>query len=170
MKIILSTDYILVMSLSVTKMLKSIKTKHLVMAFLALVVLYLLYSYGNLKFFKMDTLDGSQPEEEKDAATAEPTAELPLDNGYAKQETATASDLMPLASSDKFSNDLTIGLEQNVSSGMLTAGQMIGTVSQVNKNPNLQVRSEDPNPMVETGPWNKSSIVPDTSKRTFEIQ
>lgn len=46
------------MSLSVTKMLKSIKTKHLVMAFLTLVVLYLLYSYGNLKFFKMDTLDG----------------------------------------------------------------------------------------------------------------
>ena len=139
------------------------------MVLLALVVLYLLYAYGSLKFLKMDTLDGSQPEEEKETTTPEATTELPLENGYAKQETASASDLMPLANSDKFSNDLTIGLEQNVSSGMLTAGQMIGTVSQVNKNPNLQVRSEDPNPMVETGPWNKSSIVPDTSKRTFEI-
>ena len=157
------------MSLSVTKMLKSIKTKHIVMVLLALVVLYLLYAYGSLKFLKMDTLDGSQPEEEKETTTPEATTELPVENGYAKQETASASDLMPLANSDKFSNDLTIGLEQNVSSGMLTAGQMIGTVSQVNKNPNLQVRSEDPNPMVETGPWNKSSIVPDTSKRTFEI-
>ena len=139
------------------------------MVLLALVVLYLLYAYGSLKFLKMDTLDGSQPEEEKETTTPEATTELPLENGYAKQETASASDLMPLANSDKFSNDLTIGLEQNVSSGMLTAGQMIGTVSQVNKNPNLQVRSEDPNPKVETGPWNKSSIVPDTSKRTFEI-
>lgn len=139
------------------------------MVLLALVVLYLLYAYGSLKFLKMDTLDGSQPEEEKETTTPEATTELPVENGYAKQETASASDLMPLANSDKFSNDLTIGLEQNVSSGMLTAGQMIGTVSQVNKNPNLQVRSEDPNPMVETGPWNKSSIVPDTSKRTFEI-
>jgi hypothetical protein len=168
MKIILSTDYILAMSLSVTKMLKSIKTKHIVMVLLALVVLYLLYAYGSLKFLKMDTLDGSQPQEEE-AAVPEVTAESPVETGYAKQATATASDLMPLSTSDKFSNDLTVGLEQNVSSGMLTAGQMIGTVSQVNKNPNLQVRSEDANPMVETGPWNKSSIVPDTSKRTFEI-
>ena len=144
------------------------------MAVIALLVLYLLYSYGNFKIFKRDTLDGSQPEEgesngDSSATQLSSSTEEPANTGYTKQSTASASDLMPLASNDKFSSDLTVGLEQNVSSGMLTAGQMIGTVSQVNKNPNLQVRSEDPNPMVDTGPWNQSSIVPDTSKRTFEI-
>lgn len=157
------------MNLSFPKMLKSKRFQYVLLVILALFALYLLYSYGVFKTYKMDTLDGSQ--EEQPEATV-PTVAQQSDEtaGYVKQETASASDLMPLANSDKFSNDLTVGLEQNVSSGMLSAGQMIGTVSQVNKNPNLQLRSEDANPLIETGPWNKSSIVPDTSRRSLEIQ
>lgn len=45
----------------------------------------------------------------------------------------------------------------------------IDTVGQTLRNPNLQIRSEPPNPQVKVGPWNQSTIEPDTNRRSFEI-
>ena len=54
---------------------------------------------------------------------------------------------------------------------LLDAGWNFGidTQGQTLKNPNLQIRSEFPNPRADTGPWNKSTIETDCSRRYFEI-
>jgi len=58
---------------------------------------------------------------------------------------------------------------QNVN--LLQAGYHIGinTVGQALRNPNLQVRSEPPNPQIAVGPWNTTTIQPDLSRRPLEI-
>ena len=53
----------------------------------------------------------------------------------------------------------------------LQAGYHIGidTVGQSLRNPNLQLRSEPPNPQLNIGPWNNTTIGPDFNRRPLEI-
>ena len=53
----------------------------------------------------------------------------------------------------------------------LQAGYHIGidTVGQSLRNANLQLRSEPPNPQLNIGPWNNSTIGPDFNRRPLEI-
>ena len=53
----------------------------------------------------------------------------------------------------------------------LKAGYHMGidTVGQTLRNPNLQIRSEPPNPQVNVGPWNLSTIEPDFMRPPLEI-
>jgi len=52
----------------------------------------------------------------------------------------------------------------------LSAGALIGinTIGQSMRNANLQLRAEPPNPQVQPGPWNQSTIEPDLSRRPLE--
>ena len=54
---------------------------------------------------------------------------------------------------------------------LLKAGYHIGidTVGQTLRNANLQIRSEPPNPQLNVGPWNLSSIEPDFLRPPLEI-
>ena len=54
---------------------------------------------------------------------------------------------------------------------LLKAGYHIGidTVGQTLKNANLQIRSEPPNPQLNSGPWNQSTITPDFQRVPLEI-
>lgn len=54
---------------------------------------------------------------------------------------------------------------------LLKAGYHIGidTIGQTLRNPNLQLRSEPPNPQVNTGPWNQPTIESDYMRPSFEI-
>ncbi len=54
---------------------------------------------------------------------------------------------------------------------LLKAGYHIGidTVGQTLRNANLQIRSEPPNPRVNTGPWLQSTIEPDLMRPPLEI-
>jgi hypothetical protein len=45
----------------------------------------------------------------------------------------------------------------------------IDTVSSSLRNANLQLRSEPANPTTSQGPWNQSTITPDTTRRALEI-
>ena len=45
----------------------------------------------------------------------------------------------------------------------------IDTVSSSLRNANLQLRSEPANPTTSQGPWNQSTITPDTTRRPLEI-
>jgi hypothetical protein len=58
---------------------------------------------------------------------------------------------------------------QNVN--LIDAGFNFGidTQGQTLKNPNLQLRSEHPNPRMNVGPWMQSTIENDCSRRYFEI-
>lgn len=53
----------------------------------------------------------------------------------------------------------------------LQAGHHVGvnTVGQTLRNPNLQLRSEPPNPQVKVSPWQQSTMDPDVNRRPFEI-
>lgn len=53
----------------------------------------------------------------------------------------------------------------------LTAGYLTGinTVGSSMKNPNLQLRSEPPNPQTVVSPWMNTSITADNSRRPLEI-
>jgi FtsZ-interacting cell division protein ZipA len=54
---------------------------------------------------------------------------------------------------------------------LLTAGHHYGinTVGQTNKNPNLQLRTDPPNPRINVSPWMQSTVEPDLNRRPFEI-
>jgi hypothetical protein len=54
---------------------------------------------------------------------------------------------------------------------LLKAGYHIGidTIGQSLRNGNLQVRSEPPNPQLNVGPWNQSTIEPDFMRPPLEI-
>jgi hypothetical protein len=89
----------------------------------------------------------------------------------AKQQVTDPSELLPKQDNNEFSrlNPMGSGDLKNVS--LLKAGWHIGinTVGQSLRNANLQVRSEPPNPQVNTGPWNQSTISSDTQRRPLEI-
>ena len=54
---------------------------------------------------------------------------------------------------------------------LLKAGYHIGidTVGQTLRNANLQIRSEPPNPQLNVGPWNTSTIEPDFMRVPLEL-
>lgn len=54
---------------------------------------------------------------------------------------------------------------------LINAGHHIGvnTIGSSLRNANLQVRSEPVIPKTNTGPWNNTTIEPDTSRKAFEI-
>jgi hypothetical protein len=54
---------------------------------------------------------------------------------------------------------------------LLKAGYHIGidTIGQSLRNANLQIRSEPPNPQLNVGPWNTSTISPDFMRPPLEI-
>ncbi len=54
---------------------------------------------------------------------------------------------------------------------LLKAGYHIGidTIGQTLRNGNLQIRSEPPNPQINVGPWNLSTIEPEFMRPTLEL-
>jgi len=89
----------------------------------------------------------------------------------AKQQVVDPSELLPRDNNSEFSklNPMGSGDLKNVS--LLKAGHHIGinTVGQSLRNANLQLRSEPPNPQLNVGPWNQTTITPDMQRRPLEI-
>jgi len=86
----------------------------------------------------------------------------------------TAQDLLPAdldATNSKWAsmNPTTGGAIED--QNLLTAGWTVGvnTVQNSLRNPNLQLRSEPPNPVKPVSPWMISTIGPDTNRRDMEI-
>jgi len=89
----------------------------------------------------------------------------------AKQEVVDPKDLLPRDNNSEFSklNPTGAGDLSNVS--LLKAGHHVGinTVGQSLRNANLQLRSEPPNPKMEVGPWNQTTISGDPYRRPLEL-
>ena len=84
----------------------------------------------------------------------------------------TKADLLPAdAANTKWAQVNPAGQGDLENVNLLDAGWNFGidTQGQTLKNPNLQLRSEFPNPKADTGPWNMSTIENDCSRRYFEI-
>lgn len=95
-------------------------------------------------------------------------------NTFAVGNSPVASSLLPMNSEafngqlEGFSDcDVTNTLSTQV---FLTPGGQAGvnTVAGSNKNQNLQIRTEPPNPVLAVGPWNLSTIYPDLTRRPLE--
>ena len=89
----------------------------------------------------------------------------------AKQQVVDPKELLPKGQNNEFAklNPMGSGDLKNVN--LLKAGWHVGinTVGQSLRNANLQLRSEPPNPQLNTGPWNQSTITGDRQRRPLEI-
>jgi hypothetical protein len=105
------------------------------------------------------------------AASGAVTDTYGLPPSCAKQQVVDPAELLPKDANSEFSklNPMGSGDLKNVS--LLKAGWHIGinTVGQSLRNANLQLRSEPPNPQLNTGPWNNSTISADMQRRPLEI-
>jgi hypothetical protein len=80
-------------------------------------------------------------------------------------------DLLPKDNNSQWAQLNPAGKGDLANINLLKAGYHIGidTVGQSLRNANLQIRSEPPNPQVNVGPWNLSTIEPDFMRPPLEI-
>jgi hypothetical protein len=81
------------------------------------------------------------------------------------------ADLLPKDTNSEWAQLNPAGKGELANINLLKAGYHIGidTVGQTLRNANLQIRSEPPNPQVNVGPWNTSTISPDFLRVPFEL-
>jgi hypothetical protein len=81
------------------------------------------------------------------------------------------ADLLPKDSNSQWAQLNPAGKGDLANINLLKAGYHIGidTVGQTLRNANLQIRSEPPNPQVNVGPWNLSTIEPDFLRPPLEL-
>lgn len=86
-----------------------------------------------------------------------------------KRENIDPNSLLPKSNDDSYDLSNLPSSTQNPNMLTITGSNLIGGVSQVLRNANLQVRSEPPNPRVDVGPWQNTTIEPDLSRISFEL-
>jgi hypothetical protein len=81
------------------------------------------------------------------------------------------ADLLPKDTNSQWAQLNPAGKGDLANINLLKAGYHIGidTVGQTLRNANLQIRSEPPNPQVNVGPWQNSTISPDFMRPSLEI-
>jgi hypothetical protein len=81
------------------------------------------------------------------------------------------AELLPKSSNDEWAKLNPSGKGELANVNLLKAGYHIGidTIGQSLRNANLQIRSEPPNPQLNVGPWNQSTIESDFMRPPLEI-
>ena len=81
------------------------------------------------------------------------------------------AELLPKDSNSQWAQLNPSGKGELANVNLLKAGYHIGidTIGQTLRNANLQIRSEPPNPQMNVGPWNQSTIDPDFMRPPLEI-
>ena len=81
------------------------------------------------------------------------------------------ADLLPKDTNSQWAQLNPAGKGDLANINLLKAGYHIGidTVGQTLRNANLQIRSEPPNPQVNVGPWNLSTIEPDFMRPPLQL-
>ena len=175
-------------------MLKKLASNQTVMILAAVVVVVALYSYSNGFNISLSGMSGANEAAKStdapasDSGSVQPAQPLGqnstqasasgsstdtygLPPSCAKQQVVDPSQLLPKDSNSEFSKLNPMGAGDLGSVNLLKAGHHIGinTVGQSLRNANLQLRSEPPNPQLNVGPWNQSTITSDTARRPLEI-
>ena len=91
--------------------------------------------------------------------------------GYAMQQVANPSDLLPQDKNSQWANLNPIGNGQVAMPDLLQAGYHIGldTIGQTLKNANLQLRSDPIIEKKDIGPWNQSTYEADYGRVPLEV-
>jgi len=81
------------------------------------------------------------------------------------------AELLPKDSNSQWAQLNPSGQGELSNVNLLKAGYHIGidTIGQTLRNANLQIRSEPPNPQMNVGPWNNTTITPDFMRPPLEI-
>jgi len=166
---------------SVMKFLKE-NQKSIIMFLLVVAVVFFIMNYNDSKASEkpesMDQMDKplEQQVSNNDDTNANNYASVNTDveepNGLKEVPSSLdASELLPNDSNSDFASVFPNGKDGLESVNMLKAGTHIGinTVSSSLRNANLQLRSEPPNPQGNVGPFNQSTIQPDTLRTTMEL-
>jgi len=82
-----------------------------------------------------------------------------------------SSDLLPIDGNNQWAQLSPAGAGELQGINLLKSGFHIGidTIGQTLRNANLQIRSEPPNPQINVGPWNQSTISPDLMRVPLEL-
>ena len=177
---------------ALNKMFKSFKNEHFLGIAGLLVILFALYKYSeNKNIFKMGMTGGkstltpapiNQPKPNVIGAST-PNAYAPF-NGEASAAVSNSStssaamnkpasnpaDLLPADSNSSWASMNPVGDLKNIN--LLNPTQVVGINTQGSslRNANLQLRSEPPNPRMNTNcPWNISTIEEDNMRKPLEI-
>lgn len=84
---------------------------------------------------------------------------------------ADSSALLPKDGNNQWAQLSPAGSGELQGINLLQAGYHIGidTIGQTLRNANLQIRSEPPNPQMNVGPWNQTTISPDLMRVPLEL-
>ena len=170
------------------KLFKNLKSHQLLIVLAVIVGGYFLYTYSKSKAGSLDSYAEMNQAAGTVANNYEPSKPLGQNGGHGaagdmntnmhglppscvKQNVTDPRELLPRDSNSEFSklNPQGAGELENVS--LLKAGTLngINTVGTSLRNANLQLRSEPANPRMNVGPWNNSTITPDTNRQNLEI-
>ncbi len=172
-------------------MLKRLKANHLAMGLAVLAIAYVLYNYSSSKSNVVSAMSnaghqvsqqgcGSQNFQPAHAdghnsgpASAQGTGTSGMKGlpaSCSSKQTVDPKELLPKDNNSEFSKMNPMGSGDLMNANLLKAGHHIGinTVGQSLRNANLQLRSEPANPQMKIGPWNNTTISPD-SRRPMEI-
>jgi hypothetical protein len=161
---------------------------------IAIIVLYGLYmlyknlmskgSYGSEKMsqkrnkaYNNSPPSGPQPAQESGnevyssvGGSSQPSS-MGIPSSCSKGNNQNPADLLPKDKNSQWAQLNPAGKGDLANINLLKAGYHIGidTVGQTLRNSNLQIRSEPPNPQVNVGPWNLSTIEPDFMRPPLEL-
>jgi len=165
----------------------------------AALLFYLAYDYYQQKladeeeeegtnegFLEYSSLEG--PSKEAELAPVEPapmvpkTTARPVEGGVKSKEIKrdcfpkdklTPEDLLPRdAANSEWAQVNPAGQGDVKNQNYLTAGYHMGinSIGSTLRNPNMQLRSEPPNPQVKVSPWLQTTIDPDLNRRPLEVE
>ena len=97
--------------------------------------------------------------------------EMGLPSSCTPASSQNPDDLLPKDNNNQWAQLNPAGKGDLANINLLKAGYHIGidTVGQTLRNANLQLRSEPPNPQVNVGPWQQSTIEPDFMRPPLEL-
>jgi hypothetical protein len=154
------------------------KDRVMILGVFILLAMFLLY-YSTGKTTVMDTMDvGMHNNMDSDsiiheniAKSTEAASSCQSNSGYAVQEVANPSELLPKDVNSQWASLNPSSQNSPQTPDLLQAGYHIGldTVGQTMKNPNLQLRSDPVINKADVGPWNNSTVEPDLLRQPLEV-
>lgn len=174
------------MSVSLKKLWNDYGVVGVLMAFIGLYVLYMLFNYfdskgsigsemmemnNNAAYKKQQNVPQMGPQPADEEVYAGPDAVQMMPTACNMPQTQNPMDLLPNDTNSQWAQLNPAGKGDLANINLLKAGYHIGidTIGQTLRNANQQIRSEPPNPQVNVGPWNLSTIEPDFLRPPLEI-
>lgn len=176
------------MSVSLKKLWNDYGVVGVLMAFIGLYVLYMLFNYfdskgsigsemmemnNNRAYQKQNVPQmGPQPAAEgSNEMYSSPDGAQMMPSACNMPQSQNPMDLLPNDTNSQWAQLNPAGKGDLANINLLKAGYHIGidTIGQTLRNANQQIRSEPPNPQVNVGPWNLSTIEPDFMRVPLEI-